>query len=248
MGQTRTPAEAGSHEEFLRLVRSAVIGRAVGAGRVSEEEAEKLMHTKLVYGVGDGRYRGVCHYGAWENGIGNVDVIEVAASGEESWVQLAGTTMHELGHVLAGWGAGHSEDWKAAAERLGLRRAMAAGQVYQTAQFDPMIRVEAARLAQQIADGNPAFFSASRLVALGRPATTGVGRGYKPRPCTAGYGTKGGTSRGTGSGSRMVKCECFAPDCGYQVRTTAKWIAVGAPWCGRNQKHGRLIPEQKPEA
>jgi hypothetical protein len=46
-----------------------------------------------------------------------VDVIEIAATAQESWVQLAGTVVHELGHVLAGWNAGHGKDWKAAAQR-----------------------------------------------------------------------------------------------------------------------------------
>ena len=30
-------------------------------------------------------------------------------------------------------------------------------------------------------------------------------------------------------GTRMIKLEC--PDCGYVVRTTAKWIDVGMPKC-----------------
>lgn len=30
-------------------------------------------------------------------------------------------------------------------------------------------------------------------------------------------------------GTRMIKCEC--PDCGYVVRTTAKWLQHGAPLC-----------------
>jgi hypothetical protein len=31
------------------------------------------------------------------------------------------------------------------------------------------------------------------------------------------------------AGSRLLKCEC--PGCGYVVRTTAKWLAVGLPVC-----------------
>jgi hypothetical protein len=30
-------------------------------------------------------------------------------------------------------------------------------------------------------------------------------------------------------GTRMLKCSC--PDCGYTVRTTAKWIDIGLPVC-----------------
>lgn len=30
-------------------------------------------------------------------------------------------------------------------------------------------------------------------------------------------------------GTRMLKCEC--PECGYTIRTTAKWLATGVPTC-----------------
>lgn len=34
--------------------------------------------------------------------------------------------------------------------------------------------------------------------------------------------------------TRMIKVEC--PDCGYTVRTTKKWLDVGAPWCPTEQR------------
>lgn len=38
--------------------------------------------------------------------------------------------------------------------------------------------------------------------------------------------------------TRLLKCECT--ECGYVVRTTAKWVeAAGAPFCGV-KKHGRM--------
>jgi hypothetical protein len=39
----------------------------------------------------------------------------------------------------------------------------------------------------------------------------------------------GADAKGTPPGSRLLKCEC--PGCGYVVRTTAKWLAVGTPVC-----------------
>lgn len=36
-------------------------------------------------------------------------------------------------------------------------------------------------------------------------------------------------NRKTGNGSRLLKAGC--PDCGYTIRVTAKWIAVGLPTC-----------------
>lgn len=41
--------------------------------------------------------------------------------------------------------------------------------------------------------------------------------------------------------TRLLKCECL--ECGYVVRVTAKWIEVGAPFCGTSVKHGRMYCE-----
>jgi hypothetical protein len=191
-------APNGTHEQYLHGMREAIIARATERGLIDDTQAAQLAHAKLVYGVGNGTYRGVCHYSAWANGVGSVDVVEIAATAEESWVQLAGTTIHELGHVIAGWGAGHGKDWKHAAQLLGLRKPEAAGQTYVLAGIDPQLRWQAALLADQLGDGNPAFrTSGPRL----RIATM-------PRPCSAGVGTRGGKSRGKGSGSRLRLYEC----------------------------------------
>ena len=59
-------------------------------------------------------------------------------------------------------------------------------------------------------------------------------------PCGAGYGTRNGTSRGEGFGSRYLKATCQHPGCGYQVRVTRKWLALGALWCPI-AGHGQLV-------
>jgi hypothetical protein len=42
-------------------------------------------------------------------------------------------------------------------------------------------------------------------------------------------------------GTRLIKCECG--ECGYVVRTTAKWLEeAGAPYCG-HRAHGRMETE-----
>ena len=63
------------------------------------------------------------------------------------------------------------------------------------------------------------------------------------RPCGVGYGTRGGTSRGVGAGSRYLKVTCQHPGCGYQVRLTRKWLALGAPRCPI-VGHGSLTLEE----
>ena len=49
-------------------------------------------------------------------------------------------------------------------------------------------------------------------------------------------------ARGEGSGSRYLKVVCQVPGCGYQVRVTRKWLALGAPRCPRSG-HGDLVLE-----
>ncbi len=98
-----------THEAYIAGVRDLILERA----ELTDEQRERLAHTKLMYGAGQAGVRGVCFFDAWENGIGKVAVVEIGAMTQESWLQLAGTTLHELAHVLAGNKAGHSAEWKA---------------------------------------------------------------------------------------------------------------------------------------
>lgn len=211
-----------THEQYVADVRTAAVAWATARGTIDGAEAQRLMAAKLVYGIGDGRYRGVCHFQAWANGIGPVEVVEIAATGEESLVQVAGTTIHELAHVLAGPGAGHGAEWKRACERLGLRRAMAAGQRYLLASIAPEIRAEVARLVEGLVDGHPAFLAALSPVRVA-PA---------PKPCPAGVGARGGKSRGKGSGSRLRLwiCECDKP---VRVRVASSEFVATCGLCGQ---------------
>jgi hypothetical protein len=91
-----------THEIYLHAVRDVVVERAAERGTVTAGQAERLAHTKLLYGVGDGTYRGVTVFDAWQNGVGRVDIVEVAATGQESWIQLCGTVIHDLLTALTG--------------------------------------------------------------------------------------------------------------------------------------------------
>lgn len=185
------------HEEFIHRIADLAIARL-------PENERGAMAAKIVYGMGAGTgARGVCYYSSWKNGLPQpIPIVEICAAAEESAVQVAGTTIHELGHVLAGPGAGHDNAWKAACERLGLRRAKAAGMIYTLAAFPWEIRVEIEKAL--LIDGAPV--RSGSLV-------PGTPRILTPRPCGLGIGTKGGTSRGTGSGSRLRKftCDCNPP-------------------------------------
>lgn len=183
-----------THEDFIGAVRALAIARIADG-----TERQRLLDAKVVYGVGAVRgTRGVTIYKAWERGEAGHDFVEITAQGEESDVQLAGTTIHELGHVLAGAGHGHDKDWKAACARLGLNAREAGGQDYRPEDFDPFLWAAISALPTPT-DGRPML-----RAALGGPVTVPV----KPRPCPMGIGTRGGKSRGTGSGSRLRLWVC----------------------------------------
>lgn len=187
-----------THEAFIQRVRD------IATSDLPEDERAKLLQAKLVYGKGMAGLRGITCYGAWSNGHQGDDFIEVCAQGEESPTQLAGTTIHELGHCLAGLGSGHGPLWKAACERLGLRRPRAQGHQYLNAGFSAALRARLAVLTKPL-DGTPGFGGIPGAV-------------FRLRPCSMGYGTRGGKSRGPGSGSRLRKWVC---ECGIIARVSS---------------------------
>lgn len=184
--------------------------RDIALALLPEEDRARLSRIKLVYGTGMGQpIRGVTMYKKWDNGCGdgkcthgnsgedtNTDLIEICALAQESFWQIAGTTIHEYGHALAGMGTGHGKEWKDACERLGLRRIKAAGTEYMPAMFSPEIRERIARL-ELPTEGRPVI-GAAWLAKFG-----GAGAGA----CSHGRGTRGGKSFGAGSG-RMRKYVC----------------------------------------
>lgn len=162
-----------------------------------EQDRAKARQSKLTYGAGAPGLRGVTYFNRWlDDKNEQAHFVEICANGEENPVQLAGTTLHELGHVMAGFEAGHKKEWHCACDKLGLRAIKAAGTSYQLAMFHPAIRASVAALIERLNDGKPnGSNSAGMKVA-------------KPKPCSAGIGTRGGTSRGVGSGSRLRKWVC----------------------------------------
>lgn len=190
-----------THEQFVREVAE------LGIARLQDPETrQRAGMCKLVYGAGMPGLRGITYFNRWHDDKAQVKAfVEVCAHGEENPVQLAGTTLHELGHVLAGPGCGHDKGWKAACERLGLRRINAAGTRYIPAMFAPDIREPIMALAERLNDGKPVS-----ALPMGAP--------IKVRPCQAGVGVRGGTSRGVGSGSRLRKYVCEA--CGQILRAS----------------------------
>lgn len=191
------PVPTITHEQFIERIVAAVRNGAESADR------ERLERCRIVYGAGQPGLRGVTYYDRWTRGEGDeVALVEICAFGEESPVQIAGTVIHELAHVVAGFNAGHGADWRKTCARLGLRGARAGGQNYMLAAFRSDLRCLVGNLGGP-ADGHP----------NGWPTIGGVPIRPAPRPCPMGIGTRGGKSRGKGSGSRLRKwtCECASP-------------------------------------
>jgi hypothetical protein len=202
-----------THEQYIHAVRE------IAVRRLNAEDRTAALDAKLVYGAGSQQTRGVTYFGCWKNGHEHA-FAEICAFGEESPIQVAGTTLHELGHVLAGMGTGHGRDWKAACAKLGLTSVQAAGTRYSLACFAPDIREAIAALPQPT-DGRPQPF--------GGHGANGVPMQIKLRPCGAGLGVKGGKSRGAGSGSRLRKFVC---GCGVIARVARDEFHAICSDCG----------------
>jgi len=210
-----------THEQFCHGVRALAVAHGVHGDPVT---ANLLLGAKLVYGIGAGNYRGVCVYDAWHAHGQATAVIEIAATGEESMVQLAGTTIHETAHVLAGSGAGHGKAWKEACKRLGLGGpddglAMAAGQSYDPEHFAPALWQSIMALGDPN-DGLPRF--------NGMLAGRGV---IVAGACPMGRGTRGGKSTGAGSG-RLRLWECQGCERPVKVRVASDDFQAHCDRCG----------------
>lgn len=230
--------EAMTRERYIQAVRSAALAVAV----LSTEERDHLAGLKMVYGTGYGTgARGITYHEAWTkpvNGCSHVHaapapgevpaaakgdaLIEICAFAEESLVQLAGTTVHEMGHALAGVGKGHGKEWAGCCKRLGLRGMRAAGTQYVSAMFVPALREKLAAIPVPT-DGRVIGWNE-------RGAGAGLaGLFTRVRPCSAGIGSRGGKSRGVGSGSRLRKYVC---GCGQIIRASTDTLEATHGPCG----------------
>lgn len=212
-----------SHEDYIRDVAAFAVLHA----DLNPSERDHLASIKLVYGSGPTGTRGVTFYNRWKGSesASAVPFVEVSAFGQESLVQLTGTTLHELGHVLAGFEAGHGKGWHDACARLGLVKLKAAGTDYAWEEnFAPWIRDYALSIIAPD-EGSPVR---NLMQGIG-PLPMGMRVATVIKGCQAGIGTRGGKSRGVGSGSRLRLFEC---DCGQKVRASCEDLdAVHNP-CG----------------
>lgn len=232
MSAKLTNPKVFTHEQYIHAVRDIALDYAIsvrdtpaaqvikGIPALSDEQLENIQHAKLVYGRGHITLRGVTTFQAWNNGRSrdehspqSDELVEVCALGEESWEQLAGTTIHELAHVASGLGAGHSKTWKRNCVALGLRRALASGTTYRRAMFADAVRYRLAALPLPT-DGFP------------KNQVTALGKLILGRPCMAGIGTRGGTAF---HACRQLKYEC---EHGQIIRAATRNLGARCLKCG----------------
>ena len=213
-----------THEDYL-----AAITRAVCAQFPATANALNQVH--LVFGAGPRRRGLATLHRVWGGGeaVDPLPLVEIAAIGGLSAAETCHVLLHELAHVLAP-DAGHGKAWRHAARQVGLVRPRAtpdAGELADWHAISPVLRTVL-----------------QAIPAPTEPAPAEYLYDWSRRPCDAGYGSRGGSSRGEGSGSRYLKVTCQHPGCGYQVRVTRKWLALGAPQCPV-AGHGSMVLKEE---
>ena len=211
-----------THEDYLAAIAVAVCEQYPAT-------ASALSEVRLVFGSGV-RRRGVTTLHRECGGVAAeaaLPLIEIAAVGGLTPAETCHVVLHELAHVLAP-GEGHGRAWRHAARQVGLMQPRAwpdTGELADWTAIAPIIRTKLQVIPEPT-----------------EPASADYGYDWRRRPCGAGYGTRGGMSRGEGAGSRYLKVVCQHPGCGYQVRVTRKWLALGTPQCPVAD-HGTMVPE-----
>ena len=213
---------AVTHEEYLVAVTREVCEQYPST-------AAALGEVRLVFGTGPRRRALDPLHRVWGGGEAYeaLPLVEIAALGGLTPRETCHVVLHELAHVLTP-GSGHGKAWRYAARQVGL--------------LQPRAWPDARELADwgAIAPG-----LRGKLQAIPEPTEPPPAyyQEWHRRRCGVGYGSRGGTSRGEGTGSRYLKVSCRHPGCGYQVRITRKWLALGAPCCPL-AGHGNLVLEQ----
>ncbi len=70
-----------THEQFVHD-RAAAVAWATARGTITEAEAWQILAAKLVSASATGAIGACVHSSAWANGVGPVEVVEIAAAGE----------------------------------------------------------------------------------------------------------------------------------------------------------------------
>ena len=213
--------------ERTDMSREAWLEAAIGMFRPRFEEVglplPEHVHVSVGFGYGSRAESKFIAGQTWAR-VASADGVNHVFIGpqEGDTAEILSTLLHELIHVADDNKSGHKGAFAEAATRLGFNGPMT--------QTPPTVEL-AAELAVMAAELGA--FDHGRLdpdvASVPAPVPAGEGGGPAMPPKVHSGPAKQGT--------RMVKLT--APDCGYTVRTTRKWIDQGAPMC----PHGVAMEE-----
>ncbi len=210
---------ATQKQERTDMSREAWLETAIGMFRPRFEEIglplPEHVHVSVGFGYGSRAESKYVLGQTWAR-IASADGVNHVFIGpqESDPAAMLVTLLHELIHVADDVKSGHKGAFAEAATRLGFNGPMT--------QTPPTVEL-AAELAVMAAELGP--FDHGKLdpdlarVPVPVPVPGAPAEAEPPK-------THSGPSK---QGTRMIKL--VAPDCGYQVRTTRKWIEAGLPMC-----------------
>lgn len=209
-------AVKSTRENWLMNAVEVFRGRFIEVGMPLPEK----VHVSVGFAYGaraeNGKVLGQC----WKAEASRDGVNHVFISPESGdTVEVLETLLHELIHAADDCTHGHKGAFAEVATRLGFEGPMT------STPAGIALAAELMTMAETLGDYPHGALMIPTRAKVG--ATTG----------TVATGTPGKGKLHSGPAkqtTRMVKVACTAPDCacgGYVVRTTAKWLAIGAPSC-----------------
>lgn len=104
----------------LEGLRQIALNKLLATNK-NADEVDRVMEAKLLLcGAQPYRYTGVLFGKTELDRPDAARVVSIFADNHSSWEQVALTTFHELGHVVAPWDMRHGAEWRDACFRLGL--------------------------------------------------------------------------------------------------------------------------------
>lgn len=216
-------APTSTREAWLHAAIEALRPRFVEVGMPIPE----TIHVSVGFGYGAKRESAVILGQCWAKAASEDRINHIFISPEvNDTARILDILVHELVHAADDCQSGHKGAFAEAATRLGLEGPMTATTA------SAALAAEMICLAETLGQYPHGALHASRTA---RPKVPAGPEGQPTPKIHSGPGTQT---------TRMVKVVCEHRDdegvCGYTVRTTKKWLAVGNPHC---PLHGEMTPQ-----